>query len=65
MMFIQECHNQQSTNCSYQKATTASLNNGEGIAYKSLHQKSIKVKDINAVIELVDPDLARFIHTRR
>ena len=41
------------------------LNNGEAVIYNSLHQRTIKDKDICAVTGLVDSNLARYIDTRR
>ena len=41
------------------------LNNGKGVVYKSLHQRSIKDKDVCAMTGLADSNLARCIDTRR
>jgi len=41
------------------------LSNNNGVVYKSLHQRTIKDKDICALTGLVDSDLARCVDTRK
>ena len=41
------------------------LNNGEAVIYNSLHQRTIRDKDVCVVTGLVDSNLARCIDTRR